>query len=137
MAKIHSTIHQPALPTQLLYSKMNLKPSGAQPASQPSGRTVIGGDQNGLDQRERSISTSGAPASILPPVSTGKYLVEYFLSEIRLNTEIKNASEDLRTSRSHETNGQAHLRRVPALAREFVYHNHCVSFVVNLPNKDK
>ena len=83
---LHNT---PVLPTQLLYSKMNLKPSGAQPACQPSGRTVIGGDQNGLDQWERSISTSGTPASILPPVSTGKYLVEYFLSEIQLNTKSK------------------------------------------------
>ena len=25
--------------------------------------------------------------------------------------------------------------KVPAVAREFVYNNHCVSFVVNLPNK--
>ena len=48
---------------------------------------------------------------------------------------MRNASDDLRISRSHETNGQAYLRRVPALAREFVYHNHCVSFVVYLPNK--
>ena len=44
-------------------------------------------------------------------------------------------SDDLRISTSHETNGQAYLRRVPALAREFVYQNYCMSFVVYLPNK--
>ena len=52
-----------------------------------------------------------------------------------MSMSMRNASDDLRISRSHETNGQAYLRRVPALAREFVYHNHCVSFVVYLPNK--
>ena len=30
------------------------------------------------------------------------------------------ASDDLRISTSHETNGQAYLGRVPAFAREFV-----------------
>ena len=52
-----------------------------------------------------------------------------------MSMSMRNASDDLRISRSQETNGQAYLRRVPALAREFVYHNHCVSFVVYLPNK--
>ena len=59
--------------------------------------------------------------------------ISFFKQVLRNN--FLNASEDLRTSRFHETNGQAHLRRVPAFAREFDYHNHCVSFVVNLPNK--
>ena len=47
-----------------------------------------------------------------------------------------NASDDLRISTFHETNGQAYLRKEsPHWLWEFVYHNHCVSFVVYLPNK--
>ena len=89
---LHNT---PALPTQLLYSKMNLKPSGA--TCQPSG--PVGTIRPGCDWwrpgRSRPMRAAHPnqwysghycqPPQSVSPVSTGKYLVKYFLSEIQLN----------------------------------------------------
>ena len=60
-------------------------------------------------------------------------------SPYRSRYDIKKQAQQcfcLRISTSHETNGQAYLRKEsPHWLREFVYQNHCVSFVVYLPNK--